>query len=171
MKKWEIGWWELKDGMEKPRNRQDSELLGVEELVKYGGKHFMNSGILRVLVFVVGLFSSVAVTGCRSESDIDDAISEKILYDRQGLYIKEWDGTRQFGTAYDDTAGAVSVDGTGDNFDVLVAGSSQASADNRDIFLTKYDFSGDKKWSVDMKTTGDDVVHGLFDDGVGVLVA
>ncbi|MCP4752349.1 MAG: hypothetical protein GY866_15760, partial [Proteobacteria bacterium] len=35
----------------------------------------------------------------------------------------------------------------------------------------KYDFSGDKKWSVDMKTTGDDVVHGLFDDGVGVLVA
>jgi hypothetical protein len=88
-----------------------------------------------------------------------------VKYDASGQ--KQW--MRQFGTIYDDQSAGIAVDNE-DN--VYIAGSTtgklgDASAGAVDIFIVKYDGTGDKKWTQQLGTEVDDYAKGIAVDGLG----
>ncbi len=127
----------------------------------------MNS---RFFILFLVIFAMTALYSCRSQNDAEDAISEKILYEREGIYYEQWTGTKQFGTIYDDFTGAVSVSGSSISFDIFTAGNTQTSVNNEDIFLIKYDYSGTKKWTVDISTTSSDILSDVDTIGTGIVI-
>jgi hypothetical protein len=91
-----------------------------------------------------------------------------VKYDTSG--VRQW--TRQMGTAADDVAKGVAVDGSGN---VYVAGytsggldgNSNAGPGNADLFVVKFDGSGEKLWTRQMGSTGEDRTCGVAVDANG----
>jgi len=87
-------------------------------------------------------------------------------YDTNGN--KLW--TKQLGTANDDYGNGVATDGSGN---IYVTGYTYGGLDGNtnaggfDIFLTKYDTSGNKLWTKQLGTANDDYGYGVATDGSG----
>jgi chitodextrinase len=81
-----------------------------------------------------------------------------------------WSGTKLFGTSQADSAEQVAVDGSGN---VYVAGyvtgsiDGQGYAGGKDMFLIKYDSSGNKLWTRMFGTATDDRANGVAVDSGG----
>jgi chitodextrinase len=81
-----------------------------------------------------------------------------------------WSGTKLFGTSQADSAEQVAVDGSGN---VYVAGyvtgsiDGQGYAGGKDMFLIKYDSSGNKLWTRMSGTATDDRANGVAVDSGG----
>jgi len=89
-----------------------------------------------------------------------------IKYDASGT--KQW--TEQLGTGSNDEGIGIAIDNS-DN--IFVTGSTSGGLDGNtnsgglDIFLTKYDTDGNRQWTKQIGTTGDDCGYGLATDSSG----
>jgi protein involved in ribonucleotide reduction len=116
------------------------------------------SGDIYVAGVTWGTFSG------QTPSFSEDAFIAK--YDSSGNEV--W--TRQFGTSGHDWANAMVADGSGN---IYVAGwtegifSGQASSGSGDAFIAKYDSSGNKVWTRQFGTSGDDYANAMVADGSG----
>ncbi|MCI0626562.1 MAG: hypothetical protein L0387_33750 [Acidobacteria bacterium] len=88
----------------------------------------------------------------QTHSGDGDAFVRK--YDVNGT--EQW--TRQFGTAGDDRATGISVDGSGVYLSGFTDGTlpSQSSAGSRDVFVRKYDTNGAEQWTHQFGTPSSD---------------
>jgi hypothetical protein len=116
-------------------------------------------------VYVVGWTLGI-LPGQTSAGDTDAFIRK---YDFNGNVL--W--TRQFGSAAQDYAYAVAVDGTG----VYVVGETQgniitaAGGANADAFIRRYDANGTALWTRQFGTLDADTAYGVATDGTGIYVA
>ena len=113
-------------------------------------------------VYVAG-YTYGAMDGQSNAGQADIFIAK---YDAGG--IKQW--TRQFGGANENQPSAIASDAA-DN--IFVAGTTfdaldgQASAGGFDLFVTKYDASGNKKWTRQLGTASQDQGKGVTSDSAG----
>jgi hypothetical protein len=89
------------------------------------------------------------------------------MYDTSGVVQWTW----QFGTAFDDSAGAVVVDGDGN---VYVGGITNGDLDgvnldteNPDVFVRKYDSAGTVLWGLQSGTADSEYMNDIAVDGSG----
>ena len=86
-----------------------------------------------------------------------------IKYDSSGN--KQW--TKQLGTSSYDAARGIITDS---NSNVYIAGSTKGGLDGQihgggyDLFVVKYDSSGNKQWTKQMGTSSDDAAYGITSD-------
>ncbi|MCP4757286.1 MAG: hypothetical protein GY866_41010, partial [Proteobacteria bacterium] len=130
---------------------------------------------LKILLFFGLIGFGLALSGCKAGADYDaeEEITERILSEKEGLYVQSWQGARQFGTSDRDTVGGVSVDSSGDVFDIYVVGHTLGDFDGysnegaEDLFLVKYDFTGRKLWESQIGSSSSDIATGLVFNGTG----
>ncbi|MBI3696887.1 MAG: SBBP repeat-containing protein [Acidobacteria bacterium] len=115
-------------------------------------------------IYVVGSVEG-ALPGQTAATLADDAFVRK--YDANG--VEQW--TRQFGTGDQEQAYGVAVDASG----IYVAGRTNGSlvqpAQNTDVFLRKYDASGNVVWTRQFGGTGADYANAVAVNASGVYVA
>ncbi len=111
-------------------------------------------------------------------SYIAGATAGSFAYTNQGgsdAFVAKYDSTgtlvwsRQLGTAAQDVAYGVAVDGSGN---VFIAGYTEAAMYTNyygglDVFLAKYDSSGTRQWIVQLGTAQDEAATGLAVDSSG----
>jgi hypothetical protein len=86
-------------------------------------------------------------------------------YDAAGTL--QW--TRQLGTTLQDSSSSISADGLGN---VYISGETGGSLDGPnagpgDVFISKYDGTGNLQWTKQIGTNGDDDSNGVSADGLG----
>jgi hypothetical protein len=115
-------------------------------------------------VYVAGVTDNALPGQTNGGGFLDDAFVRK--YDSTGAVV--W--TRQFGTADNDAAGAVAVDGSGN---VYVAGNTQGtfpgqlSSGATDAFLQAFDSAGAALWTTQFGSAGFDIADGVAVDAKG----
>ncbi len=103
---------------------------------------------------------------------VDRALPGQLHVGEYDAFVSKYDPngdpiwTRQFGTASNDSAYAVSIVVEGINTYVYVAGSTGgnlqgASAGGVDAFLRKYDLDGNEVWTQQLGTSGNEEANGL----------
>ncbi|MGH8649468.1 MAG: hypothetical protein ACREUP_09210, partial [Burkholderiales bacterium] len=114
-------------------------------------------------IYVVGALELGALPGQTAAGGVDAFVRK---YDASGN--EQW--TRQFGTADGEHAYGVAVDASG----VYVAGRTNGAlaqpAQNSDVFLRKYDSSGNVVWTRQFGTTGTDYGNAVAVNASGVYV-
>lgn len=115
-------------------------------------------------VYVVGVTDNALPGQTNGGGFLDDAFVRK--YNSAGTIL--W--TRQFGTADNDSATGVAVDGNGK---VYVTGATQAtlpgqtSSGATDVFLQAFDSAGTSLWTTQFGSAGNDISQGVAVDGLG----
>jgi len=117
-------------------------------------------------IYVAG-YTDGALDGQSSAGNNDLFITK---YDLNG--VKQW--TRQLGTAGDDSANAITCDAAGN---VYAAGYTSGALDGQpfagglDAFINKYDTNGEKQWTRQLGTAGDDRANAITSDAAGNVYA
>ncbi len=138
--------------------KQWSELLGSRSRDDGLGVSVDSAGNVYVTGYSKGAFDT------KTNSGKEDMFL--IKYDSSGN--KQW--SKLLGTSGDDRGHGVSVDASGN---VYVTGFSagafdgQTNSGGKDMFLIKYDTSGNKQWSKLLGTTSSDAGNGVSVDSVG----
>ncbi|MFB2970208.1 S8 family serine peptidase [Aerosakkonema sp. BLCC-F183] len=110
-------------------------------------------------VYISG-FSSGSLDGNINSGGSDSLV---VKYDNSGNHL--W--TKQFGTTSSDNATTISIDKTGS---IYLAGITKGGLDGKnnaglnDVFITRYDSNGNRSWSDQLGTVGEDQLLKLIID-------
>ncbi len=115
-------------------------------------------------IYVAGSVQG-ALPGQTAATLADDAFVRK--YDANG--VEQW--TRQFGTGDQEQASGVAVDASGIYVTGRTTGALVQPAQNTDVFLRKYDASGNVVWTRQFGTAGSDLANAIAVNASGVYVA